>query len=111
MPGTTISRGNILNETMLYIQAITWSTAALTSTTAELTATVPGLLDGDVPYMMLVNTAMPTGVSYSNIRVSAANTLAVTWSTTGTVTIPTGPWMIGVIRPEVIRTQLPNNAV
>ena len=109
MPGTMISRGNVSSESMLYIAAITWSSASLTNTTSELTATVPGLQDGDVPYMMLVNTAMPTGISYSNIRVSAANTLAVTWSATGTVTVPAGPWNIGVIRPEVTRTMQPNN--
>ena len=110
MPSNTIGRGNVLYETQVYIPALAWSSASLTSTTSELTANVPGLQVGDVPYLMLANAAMPTGLSFTNARVSAANTLAVTWVATGTVTIPTGPWVIGVIRPEVTSTQLPNNA-
>jgi formylmethanofuran dehydrogenase subunit D len=110
MPSETISRGNARYELLIYLPTITWSTAALTNATSELTATVPGLQDGDVPYMMLANSAMPTGLSYTNIRVSAPNVLAVTWSATGTVTIPSGPWSIDVIRPEGTRTQLPSNA-
>ena len=109
MPGTTISRGNALFETIVYLTTVTWSTAALTSTTAELTTTVPGLVVGDLPYLMLVNSAMPANISYTNVRVSAANTLAATWAVTGTVTVPTGPWVIGVIRPEVTGTQLPRD--
>lgn len=110
MPGNTISRGNTLYEVVLYLSTVTWSSASLTNTTSELTATVPGLQDGDFPYLMLQNSAMPTGISYTNVRVSALNTLAVTWAATGTVTVPTGPWAVGVIRSEGTRTQLPTNA-
>jgi hypothetical protein len=109
MPSTTISRGNVLFETIVYLPTVTWSSASLTSTTSELTATVPGVVVGDFPYLMLVNTAMPANISYTNVRISAANTLAVTWAVTGTVTIPTGPWAVGVLRPEVTGTQLPTN--
>lgn len=108
MPGTTISRGNLLFETILYEPDFVWSTASLSSTTAELTTRLPGLQVGDLPYLMLVNSAMPTGLSYSNVRVSAADTLAVTWiASSGGLTIPVGPWVVGVMRPEVTGTQLP----
>jgi hypothetical protein len=111
MPSNTIARGNTLFETLIYLPTVTWSSATLSSTTSELTATVPGLQDGDVPYLMLQNSAMPTNLSYSNVRVSAANVLAVTWiASAGGLTIPTGPWVVGVIRPEGTRTQLPTNA-
>ncbi len=110
MPSSTISRGNILYETLIYIPTLAWSSATLSNTTSELTATVPGLLVGDVPYLTLVNAAMTTNLTYSNVRVSAANTLAVTWiSAASSVTIPTGPWVISVQRPEVTGTQLPAN--
>ena len=112
MPSETIGRGNSRYETIVYLPTVTWSSATLSSTTSELTTTVPGLIDGDIPYLMLQNSAMPTNLSYSNIRVSAANTLAVTWiASAGGLTIPTGPWVIGVIRPEGTRTQLPSNAL
>lgn len=111
MPGTTLSRGNLLFETLLYKPDFVWSSASLSSTTAELTTPLPGLQAGDVPYMMLVSSAMPTGLSYSNVRVSAPNTLAVTWvAASGGLTIPVGPWVVGVIRPEVTGTQLPTTA-
>jgi hypothetical protein len=112
MPSETIGRGNSRYEILLYLPTVTWSSATLSSTTSELTATVPGLQDGDIPYMMLQNAAMTTNLSYSNIRVSAANTLAVTWiAGAASITIPTGPWVVGVIRPEGTRTQLPSNAL
>ena len=112
MPSNTIARGNTLFETLIYLPTVTWSSATLSSTTSELTASLPGLQDGDVPYLMLQNSAMPTNLSYSNVRVSAANVLAVTWiAAAGGVTIPTGPWVVGVIRPEGTRTQLPSNAL
>ena len=112
MPSETIGRGNSRYETIIYLPTVTWSSPTLSSTTSELTTTVPGVQDGDIPYMMLQNSAMPTNLSYSNIRVSAANTLAVTWiASAGGLTIPTGPWVVGVIRPEGTRTQLPSNAL
>jgi hypothetical protein len=112
MPSNTICRGNILYESLLYVPTIAWSSASLSSTTSELTATVPGLQVGDSPYLVLINAAMTTNLSYSNVRVSAADTLAVTWiAGAAALTIPTGPWYIGVIRPEFTGTQLPSNAL
>ena len=111
MAGTMISRGNVLYEIVAYLPTISWSSATLSSTTSELTCTIPGLQLGDAPYLTLANSAMPTNLSYTNIRVSAANTLAVTWvAAAGGITIPTGPWILDVVRPEVTNAALPNNA-
>ena len=55
MPSNTIARGNNLFETSLYFPTITWSSPTLSSTTSELTATVPGVQDVDIPYLMLQN--------------------------------------------------------
>lgn len=79
---------------------LVWSTATLSSTTAELTTTIAGLQLGDIVDIYL-GAAMPTGLSTSNVRVSAPNTLAVTWiAATASLTIPTGPWSANVTRPE-----------
>ena len=101
MPGTTIARGNELYDFLIQPATITWSSASVASTTTELTATVPGLVVGDYVDMWLPNAAMTTGLTFSNVRVSAANTLAVTWiATSGTFTVPTGPWLVNVVRAE-----------
>lgn len=89
---------------------LTWSTASLSSTTAELTTTVPGLLVGDLVDLYLTSAAMTTGLTISNTRVSAANTLAVTWvAASASLTIPTGIWSANVTRPES-PTLLPTSA-
>jgi hypothetical protein len=100
MPGTTIARGNELYD-FLTLSSFAWSSATLTTTTSELTASLPGLVLGDSVDLYLANAAMTTGLTISNVRVSAANTLAVTWVTaTGTFTIPTGPYIVNIVRPE-----------
>ena len=108
MPATTIGRGNLVYD-WLILPTLTWSAATVASTTSELTATIPGLQVGDYVDMMLPNAAMTTGLTISNVRVSAANTLAVTWvATSGTFTIPTGPWQINIGRPESVANLSPN---
>ena len=91
---------------------LVWSTAQLSSTTAELTCTIPGLLIGDCVDLYL-QAVMPTGLTIANVRVSAANILAVTWvAATASLTIPTGPWLANFTRPENgAINQLPPNAV
>lgn len=80
---------------------LVWSQATLSSTTAELTTTVPGLLVGDAIDLYLTGGAMTTGLNIINTRVSAANTLAVTWvSASSSLTIPTTGWIANVTRPE-----------
>jgi hypothetical protein len=92
---------------------LVWSTASLTANqTAELTATVPGLLIGDLIDLYLVSAAMTTGLTIANVRVSAVNVMAVTWinATAGTVTVPTATWNMNLSRPESPGS-LPTNAL
>ena len=84
MPGSsTIPRGNIL---LAGIYQATLSPASVANaTTAEQTFTVTGLLVGD-----LVSVTKPTtqaGLGIVNSRVSAANTLAITFANTTAATI------------------------
>lgn len=87
MPGGTISPdGNIILTTLLF-PVLTPVLVAL-NTTAEQTFTVPGLQVGD-----FVNVTKPTvqaGLGIVNSRVSATNTLAITFSNnTGSNITPT----------------------
>lgn len=80
---------------------LVWSSATLSSTTAELTATIPGLLVGDLVDLYLTGAAMTTGLNITNVRVSAPNTLAVTWvAASSSLTIPTTGWSANLTRPE-----------
>lgn len=93
---------------------LAWSATTLaTVTTSELTTTVPGVMPGDLVDLYLVSGAMTTGLQIANCRVSAANTLAVTWvnSSGGTLTIPTATWYANVTRPEGGTSALPVNFV
>ena len=102
MPSTTIGRGNMSID-VLFQTSLTWSAANLTNQTSELTATIPGLQIGDYVDLYLPNAAMTTGVTIANVRVSAANTLAVTFVVIGSaIVIPTGPWLINLSRPEFL---------
>jgi hypothetical protein len=92
---------------------LVWSAATVgATTTAELTATIPGLLVGDLVDIYLISGAMTTGLTISNVRVSAPNVLAVTWinSTAGPVTVPTAIWAMNMTRPEN-PSALPPNAI
>lgn len=90
---------------------LVWSQASLSSTTAELTTTVPGLLVGDAVDLYLTGGAMTTGLTISNTRVSAPNTLAVTWvAASASLTIPTTGWIANVTRSEN-PSNLPPNAL
>ena len=93
---------------------LVWSAAQVAAnTTSELTTTVPGLLPGDICDLYLVSAAMTTGLQIANVRVSAANTLAVTWAnnTGAAVTVPTATWNANVTRPEITGSALPPNFV
>ena len=99
MPGPAdISRGNIALSMML---GVALSPAAVgANTTAEQTFTVSGLLPGDE-----VQVSKPTtqaGLGIVNARVSAANTLAITFSnnTGGGITPTAGEtYVVAVNRP------------
>lgn len=111
MPQTTVGRGNLLYDWVVLAPALVWSSASLSSTTSELTASLPGLLPGDMIDMSLPNSALTTGLTIANARVSAANTIAVTWvAASASLTIPTGPWLFNVGRPEGGSANLPATA-
>lgn len=102
---STIPRGNIVLSMLL---GVPLSPAAVgANTTAEQTFTVLGLLPGDE-----VQVSKPTtqaGIGIVNARVSAANTLAITFSnnTGGGITPTAGEtYAVAVNRPE--NTTLPS---
>jgi hypothetical protein len=119
MPGSNrVALGNEIYDWVIapttaagaVLGTLVWSSATLSSTTSELTATVPGLIAGDLVDLYL-NAAMPTGLTISNVRVSAANILAVTWiAATAALTIPTAVWSANITRPENA-ANLPPNAL
>jgi hypothetical protein len=70
-----------------------------TATTTEEAFTVPGLLVGDFVYA--VKPTVTAGIAVASSRVSAANTLAITFVTTTTnINAPSESYQILVIRPE-----------
>lgn len=93
---------------------LAWSSASVAATTTvELTAKIPGLLPGDAVDLYLTSGAMTTGLQIANVRVSAAETLAVTWvnASGGTVTVPVATWLANISRPEGGVGSLPVNFV
>ena len=93
-------RGNIVK--MFALSPTLTSVAVATITTAEQTYTVPGLLVGDIIVAAQRPANSPVGVGVVNARVSAANTLALTWvnPTAGSVTPAAAAFQILVARPE-----------
>lgn len=79
----------------------TWTSVA-TITTAEQTVTVPGLLVGD--FVRVEKPTEQAGLGIGNVRVSAANTLAIQFinPTAGGIT-PTANevWRGFLVRPEL----------
>ena len=102
---STLPRGNIAR---MFAITVTFNPAAVaTATTTEQTTTVLGLKVGD-----FVITQKPTntaGVGVVNARVSAADTLALTFvnPTAGSVDAASESWSFLVIRPEA--PSLPSN--
>lgn len=96
---TQAVRGNVLK---LFAVTVTWNPAAVaTITTAEQTVSVPGVKVGDlvVAYNKPTNT---TGAMPVNARVSAADTVAVTFvnPTAGSVDPASEAWTFVIGRPE-----------
>jgi hypothetical protein len=95
---TLIPRGNVR---AMFMIDVTFNPASVaTITTAEQTTTVVGLKTGDMIYWQKpTNTA---GVGVVNMRVSAADTLAVTFvnPTAGGVDAASETWRLLVIRPD-----------
>jgi hypothetical protein len=122
MPGSSrVAYGNEIYDSIIAPTSVAgavpgtlaWSSANVASaTTAELTTTIPGLLPGDIVDLYLVSGPLLTGLQIANVRVSATNTLAVTWvnSSGGALTVPTATWNANLTRPEN-PSNLPPNAV
>jgi hypothetical protein len=95
-----IPRGNVRN---IFMIQVTFNPASVaTVTTAEQSLTVQGLAVGDMVFWQKpTNTA---GVGVVNMRVSAANTLQVTFvnPTAGGVDAASETWTLLVSRPEAI---------
>lgn len=99
MPSTTVSRGNVLVGA---IAAVPLTPAIVApNTSAEQTFTVTGLNSGD-----FVSVSKPTaqaGLALGNVRVSAVNTLAITFAnlTAATITPTAGEsYLVQIDRPE-----------
>jgi uncharacterized protein YijF (DUF1287 family) len=87
----------------MFAVQVTFNPASVaTATTAEQSLTVTGLAVGDMVFWQKpTNTA---GVGVVNMRVSAANTLQVTFvnPTAGAVDAASETWTLLVIRPETV---------
>jgi len=93
----TIQRAVPLNPMMIYSQALNATTCAAT-TSVEATTTVQGLL---VSSSVLINKpSLTPGIIIGNVRVSAANTLAVTYMnlTTTSIQVPAETYLIGNVQ-------------
>ena len=93
----TIQRQVPLNPMMIYSQALNATTCAAT-TSIEATTTVTGLL---VSSSVLINKpSLTPGIIIGNARVSAANTLAVTYMnlTTTSIVVPSETYLIGNVQ-------------
>lgn len=100
MPGpSTIAEGNIIGN---WVLGVTLSPAVVgTAGSVEQTFTVPGLKVGDFADVMKPTTQ--AGLSLGNSRVSAANTLAITFVNSTAVSItPTASevYQVNITRPE-----------
>jgi hypothetical protein len=104
---TAIPRGNIVK--MFAIGPTLTSVAVATITTAEQSYTVNGLQVGDIVAAVNRPNNTPVGVGVVNARVSAANTLSLTWvnPTAGSVTPGAGVFSIIIARPEIGGGTLP----
>ncbi len=112
MPGTMIGRGNMLYDFVIGPTLTPSSVAATTS--AEQSFTIAGLQTNDVVDIATLNGVQTAGVGIANVRVSAANTLGLTFSNAGTTTVTpaAGQYIINVVRLEVSSLgQLPTTAI
>ena len=109
MPGTTLSRGNIVYSWLALVTIAPVSVAA--ATTAEQSFTIPGLQVGDFIDIYCYNQPQTAGIGIVNNRVSAANTLQVGFcnTTAGSLTPVSGQYYLSITRPESV-ANLPANA-
>jgi|688.fasta_scaffold24362_10 hypothetical protein len=97
--------GVMLNEDRWAVINFTYNPAAVAAaTTVEQTVTIPGLRPGD--YLgELTKPTLTAGVCVVNTRVSAADTLAITWAnvTAGSIDPPAETYSLYVMRPEKVQ--------
>lgn len=109
MPSTTIGRGNMLYD---FIIATTLTPSSVTNaTSAEQTFTVKGLLTTDFVDVQCSGAAQTSGIVITNCRVSAADTLALTFGNfaASPATPVSSSYQINVSRAENL--PLPVNAL
>lgn len=104
---TSVVRGNVR---FMFAVAVVFDPAAVaTITTAEQTVTVTGVAVGD--FVMAMKPTLTTGVTIGNVRVSAANTIAIQFvnPTAGSVNPVSETWQFLILRPEypVLGTVVP----
>ena len=101
---TSVVRGNIK---AMFAVAVTFNPAAVaTITTAEQTVTVTGVKVGD--FVIAMKPTHTTGVTIGNVRVSAADTVAIQFvnPTAGSVDPASETWQFLVIRTEPAQASL-----
>ena len=107
MPGTMISRGNIVYQWL--ISPTLTPVAVAANTTAEQSFTIGGLVAGDF-VIVRCNSAQATGIGIAAMRVPAANTLTVGFSnvTAAPVTPTAGVYRVLISRPESVQDLPPS---
>lgn len=89
------------NIAKMFACQVTFNPASVaTITTAEQTVTVPGVKVGD--FVIAQKPSHTTGVTIGNVRVSAADTVAIQFvnPTAGGVDAASETWLFLVFRPE-----------
>lgn len=95
---TMIPRGN---AGMMFVVQIAFDvTSVAINTTAERTFTVPGVKTGDLVFVN--KPSLNAGLGICNVRVSAADTIAITYNnnTAGAIDPASETYNILVIRPD-----------
>lgn len=97
--------GAMMNEDRWQVVTFTWDPASVAAaTSAEQTVTVQGLRVGDYVFD-LSKPSLTAGIGIVNVRVSAANTLAITLmnATAAPVDAPSELYSVLVMRPEKVQ--------
>jgi hypothetical protein len=95
---STIARGNMINQ---WVVATTLTPASFSTSISEQTFTVKGLHLGD--FVAVNKPSSQTNIGIEGSRVSAADTLAITYSNfSGATVTPTAAevYTVAVLRPE-----------
>ncbi len=95
---TTLPRGNVLK---MFAVSLTINPASVAAnTTAEQTFALTGLAVGDM--VLVSKPSLSAGLSVGDARVSAANTIAITFEnhTAGAIDAGSETYQVLVIRPE-----------